>query len=325
MVHKKPEKTQERDFLLKNDETKGSKTREENNLDQWEPVAYEELPHWLQDNEFIREWYRPPLPSTKTCLKSVFRIHNETGNIWTHLVASVAIFIGAANYWAENAETATFDKCLVTLGWASAVACYLMSALYHALFCHSERVCVFSGVMDYSGITLIMTCNYLPWVYFQFRGDPFYQRAYMSVILAAGILCQCVFLSNRLGGARFRTTRWCLFFLLALSGFAPLLHLHMDPGFHRAHLEWYYLQLLFNGVGGIVYNLRLPERWFPGKCDLLCHSHQVFHVCVVAAWWTFFVGVLRAQQQGSDEEGFGVGDFGKNGGNVSFGLNEWNF
>ena len=37
------------------------------------------LPNWLQDNDFIRFGYRPPLPSLNSCLKSMFRIHTETG------------------------------------------------------------------------------------------------------------------------------------------------------------------------------------------------------------------------------------------------------
>ena len=32
------------------------------------------------------------------CFKSIFRIHTETGNIWTHLLGQVA-FIGLAVYF----------------------------------------------------------------------------------------------------------------------------------------------------------------------------------------------------------------------------------
>ena len=37
------------------------------------------LPNWLQDNDFIRFGYRSHLPSLNSCLKSMFRIHTETG------------------------------------------------------------------------------------------------------------------------------------------------------------------------------------------------------------------------------------------------------
>lgn len=32
--------------------------------------------------------FRPELNSFRECFKSVFRIHSETGNIWTHLIGT---------------------------------------------------------------------------------------------------------------------------------------------------------------------------------------------------------------------------------------------
>lgn len=56
-------------------------------IEETEDFFYEErkvydfsaLPNWLQDNDFIRFGYRPPLPSLNSCFKSMFRIHTETG------------------------------------------------------------------------------------------------------------------------------------------------------------------------------------------------------------------------------------------------------
>ncbi len=39
-----------------------------------------------RDNDFLHFGHRPALPSFAECFKSIFRIHTETGNIWTHLV-----------------------------------------------------------------------------------------------------------------------------------------------------------------------------------------------------------------------------------------------
>ncbi len=35
----------------------------------------------------------------------------------------------------------------------------------------------------------------------------------------------------------------------------------------------------------------MPERWWPGAFDLAFHSHQLFHVCVVAAAAVHYRGV----------------------------------
>ncbi len=39
---------------------------------------------------------------------------------------------------------------------------------------------------------------------------------------------------------------------------------------------------------------QFPERWYPGRFDLVGASHQIMHVMVVAAALTYTVAVLRA-------------------------------
>lgn len=59
----------------------------------WNVCHFHHLPKWLQDNDFLRTGHRPPLNSFKACFSSIFRVHTETGNIWTHLLGTVASFV----------------------------------------------------------------------------------------------------------------------------------------------------------------------------------------------------------------------------------------
>ncbi|XP_016471183.1 heptahelical transmembrane protein 2-like isoform X4 [Nicotiana tabacum] len=59
-------------------------TKNGQKLDRRKLVKYEALPEYLQDNEFIRDYYRCEWPLKDIAL-SVFSWHNETLNIWTHL------------------------------------------------------------------------------------------------------------------------------------------------------------------------------------------------------------------------------------------------
>ena len=52
----------------------------------WQVTHHNLLPHWLKDNDFLHYHHRPPLPSFRSCFRSIFRIHTETGNIWTHMI-----------------------------------------------------------------------------------------------------------------------------------------------------------------------------------------------------------------------------------------------
>ncbi len=54
----------------------------------WRGVHYTHLPNWLRDNDYLHWGHRPQLPSFRECFGSIFRIHTETGNIWTHLLGT---------------------------------------------------------------------------------------------------------------------------------------------------------------------------------------------------------------------------------------------
>jgi hypothetical protein len=43
------------------------------------------------------------------------------------------------------------------------------------------------------------------------------------------------------------------------------------------------LQDLIAVIGGTIGALRIPEKWVPGKVDLLLNSHNIMHVMVVLA------------------------------------------
>lgn len=107
----------------------------------WKVCHFKNLPAWLQDNDFLHKGHRPPLPSFSACFKSIFRIHTETGNIWTHLLGCV-MFIGVAAYFLTRPsfEIQLQEKLIFLTFFIGAIICLGFSFAFHTLCCHSEMV-----------------------------------------------------------------------------------------------------------------------------------------------------------------------------------------
>lgn len=63
----------------------------ENELD-LDVGTYEEAPKFMQDNEYIKSGYLLNCTNFKKTFKSLFMWHNETINIWSHLLAAIVFF-----------------------------------------------------------------------------------------------------------------------------------------------------------------------------------------------------------------------------------------
>ena len=99
------------------------------------------LPSWLLDNEFLISGHRPPMPSVKECFASIFRLHTETVNIWTHLLGTLFfVIVGIYFTTRPSAEVHTEKKLIFGAFFLGAIICLLFSTLYHTLYCHSPKI-----------------------------------------------------------------------------------------------------------------------------------------------------------------------------------------
>ncbi|XP_047957269.1 heptahelical transmembrane protein 4-like isoform X1 [Salvia hispanica] len=172
-----------------------------------------------------------------------------------------------------------------------AMFCLLASSTCHLLSCHSERLAYFMLRLDYAGIAALISTSFYPPVYYSFMCYPFFCNLYMGFITLLGIGTVLASLLPVFQTPEYRTFRASLFFAMGFSGAAPILHKlilfwHQPEALHTTGYE--VLMGLFYGVGALVYAMRIPERWMPGKFDLAGHSHQLFHVLVVAGAYTHY-------------------------------------
>ncbi|KAL6867418.1 hypothetical protein ACP4OV_015442 [Aristida adscensionis] len=172
-----------------------------------------------------------------------------------------------------------------------AMFCLLASSTCHLLSCHSRRMAYIMLRLDYAGIAALIATSFYPPVYYSFMCYPFFCNLYLSFITILGVATIAVSLLPVFQNPEFRTIRACLFFGMGASGVIPVFHKlilfwHQPEALHTTGYE--VLMGLFYGLGALVYATRVPERWMPGKFDIAGHSHQLFHVLVVAGAYTHY-------------------------------------
>ncbi|BBN18145.1 adiponectin receptor [Marchantia polymorpha subsp. ruderalis] len=288
----------------------------------YELVKFQALPEHLRDNEFIYKHYRANWP-LREALGSIFSIHNETLNIWTHLLGFF-LFMGLTIYTAMKmpsvGEIPGMMQRMSSFQWNSvtsdeltnlvapepqkpisrwpffvflsgAMFCLLSSSICHLLLCHSQRVANLLLKLDYIGIAYLIAASFYPPVYYTFMCNPTLRNTYLIGITCLGLLTVAVSLLPMFQTHQFRPFRAILFASMGISGIVPCIHKLLLHWGEPAAQTTFYLELTMGGLyglGAVIYATRVPERWKPGHFDIAGHSHQLFHILVVAGALTHY-------------------------------------
>ncbi|XP_052285698.1 adiponectin receptor protein 1-like [Dreissena polymorpha] len=262
----------------------------------WRIVHHHTLPDWLKDNEYLVFGHRLPLNSFRACFKSVFRIHTETGNIWTHLLGMIAfIFIASYTLSSRYLDWMWQDITVHSIFFGGAILCLTFSWVFHTVFCHSESVNKLFSKLDYCGIALLTVGSFVPWLYYGFYQHRTAHVVYLVSISLLGMGCIVVSLFDKFAASEYRPVRAGLFIALGLTGVIPAVHFVVIEGLACAVFEFGFLHLVTMAVlyigGALMYAFRIPESIWPGKFDIWCQSHQIFHICVNTAALVHFRGI----------------------------------
>ncbi|BDA50104.1 Heptahelical transmembrane protein 4 [Coccomyxa sp. Obi] len=177
---------------------------------------------------------------------------------------------------------------------AGAMVCLFTSAFCHLFACCSWHVAETIWKYDYAGIVVLIVASFIPPVYYGFLCEPLLRNFYLISTCLMGLLTVCVTLLSFFQTQRFRTFRAALFATLGLWGIAPSVHVLLLHGSEPQVQTAFWHNLTMGAIyllGAMLFALRVPERWSPGKFDLAFNSHQLFHVCVVVAAVVHYRGI----------------------------------
>lgn len=264
----------------------------------WTLVHHHHLPKWLHDNEFLTKGHRPQLYSFSTCFRSIFRVHTETGNIWTHLLGFMAFIVVAVWFLvSSSADMEWQEKVVFSAFFSGAILCLGFSWMFHTVYCHSEKVGRIFCKLDYCGISFLIMGSAVPWLYYSFYCRSSTKIIYLAVIISLGIICITISMWDRFSRPDYRPVRAGAFMAFGLSGCVPVIHHIITDGYHEAvnfaALGTLIPMALLYLSGALIYAARFPESVWPGKFNFWFQSHQIFHVCVVAAAFIHYYGMAE--------------------------------
>ncbi|KAL5416863.1 hypothetical protein PMIN03_001928 [Paraphaeosphaeria minitans] len=265
-------------------------------------ILWNELPGWQQDNQYIHSGYRPATNSYGKSFASVGYIHNETVNIWTHLIGALLALVGAAVAYhtlGSRYESATREDVLVfSCYFFGAIACLGMSATYHTISNHSHEVAIWGNKLDYLGIVFLIWGSFIPVMYYGFQNEPQLMKTYVTMITTLAAATSTVSVHHKFRTPALRPFRALMFVLMGLSAVFPVFHAKSLYGYSQLcesiGVGWMFLEGFLYILGAATYAARFPERVYPGRFDIWGSSHQVFHILVVLAAMSHLVGLVKA-------------------------------
>lgn len=149
---------------------------------------WDDLPAWRRDNGYIHGGYRQIRGSYGHAARSLLYLHNESVNIWSHLLGAVGAVASAVYVFhvvrPRYREAHAGDVAVFACFFGGAVVCLGMSATFHAVLDHSQAVAKWGNKLDYTGIVALIVGSYVPALYYGFFCQPLLFKAYLYVVRA---------------------------------------------------------------------------------------------------------------------------------------------
>jgi predicted membrane channel-forming protein YqfA (hemolysin III family) len=220
--------------------------------------------------------------------KSLFHKHNETINVWSHLIGILYMghlliyYYSRLNFF-ENAHSWPFVVSLCT-----AILMFICSAFAHLLHSKSEPIHMTCFLIDFIGVSLHGFGSGFLQIYYcapQWYYEKI-QSHYVFILLILGILacflnCFAQYYYQRPYPPM---KRICQFFpcgVLWVFSITPLcIRLYSSNILLNPSLVCHLAQIILFVIGAILFAFDIPQRFWPGTFDFIGQGHHLFHLCI---------------------------------------------
>ena len=149
--------------------------------------------------------------------------------------------------------------------------------------------------LDYVGIVLYIVGSHITYMYYVFYCQIYHRLTYTISAAFLGMFTIMVSMLERFGRPQYKATRASGFVSLGFLCISPYACLAVQNGVEYAIPRGLYHALTADVVsilGGLIYATRIPERFAPGRCNILFQSHQIMHLLVVVGAVVAYDGLL---------------------------------
>lgn len=209
-------------------------------------------------------------------IRTLFMWHNETANIWSHLIAALW-FAGKFAHVLLASDDCAATKWPMLVFQAGAIYMFAVSTLYHLLLCVSRSSYTFWRKMDFHAILVVMFGMFWPFCY--------YTHNQWCIAIAFVLTCACFCMTTMPAFQKMHTLRPLVFGILGAWGAATVWI--ASPATHVTVLCA--TQLSLHAIGAVIYTARWPELR-TGRFNYF-NSHFFFH-CIPRGKHTTFLSSI---------------------------------
>ncbi|XP_077599407.1 membrane progestin receptor alpha-like isoform X1 [Stigmatopora nigra] len=243
-----------------------------------------EVPHFFRER-YVRAGYRPLHQPWRYYLLSAFRRHNETVNIWTHLLA-LLVLLGEAGHAAQRADPRqdrhAWPLLLLILSSLNYTA---WSVAAHLLGSQSEATHYALFFLDYVGVAQYQYGSAVAHYYYATE-EGYARRLGGGVFLAVAAALSCLsclgccygkYRNHSLPPWVRKVGQVTPSALAYAWDIGPVAH-GLASGRADAAAAYHLAHMAFFLACAVFFAFPVLERRWPGDCDFLGQGHQLFHV-----------------------------------------------
>ena len=283
----------------------------------YELVTKNELPAWYSKERYLLTGYRR-CRSVSSCAKSIFKVHNQSVNIWLHLPISFLLLPYFAYVFKQLPESnSDWDTTVVYLSVVFGnVSTLFLSGICHTFFCLSQRVHNICWFMDFVGLLTGILGGGVGVGYFSFKCHHEYLIAYF--VLMACMYPLMIVVTWRRYWAHvgtlpldpdysfpefvaplgvFNLFSWIMVLAIDKIAFSEYTR---EPAFV---LTWNLSAAcpVILIVGALIQYFNFPDKFVkPGTVDIVGSSHQLWHLCGMSLMFVWIHAITSHYQARQD-------------------------